>query len=129
MDGSGIWHPWEGREVTRVCIDHAFSIELWREVDREASVRIEAPFVVETSGNQQRYDPEGPRELLAEALTVFGKTVERAVCFDSGGLELVFSGGLTLHQMRRPRRGVERCRPGRLPHCRPRQPVAGDMEC
>jgi len=99
MDGSGIWLPWEGREVTRVCIDHAFSIELWRLVDGEASVRLEAPFVIETNGNEQRYDPEGPRELLAYALTVFGRTVERAVCFDSGGLELVFSDGLMLHQM------------------------------
>jgi hypothetical protein len=89
---------WEGRDVTRICIDFAFTLDLWRLEDGDAGVRIEAPFLLRTAAGEQEFDPEGPRDRLAAAFTLFQKTVERAVCSQQGTLEIVFTHGITLYQ-------------------------------
>jgi hypothetical protein len=90
--------PWNGREVTSICIDFAFTLNLWRHEDGHAGVRIEAPFVLRTVASEDEFNPEAPREHLAGALTLFGKTIDRAEYSDHGTLEIVFTDGVTLHQ-------------------------------
>jgi hypothetical protein len=87
-----------GREVTRLCIDFAFTLDLWRQEDGNAGVRIEAPFVLRTAAGEDEFEPEAPREHLAGALTLFGKTIEHAEYSDHGTLEIVFTDGVTLYQ-------------------------------
>ena len=87
--------PLNGREVTRICIDFAFTLDLW---PYDAGVRIEAPFVLRTAAGEDEFNPEAPREQLAGALTLFGKTIDRADYSDHGTLEIVFTDGVTLYQ-------------------------------
>lgn len=94
----GVWLPWAGREVTRVSVDWAFTLHLWSQEDGDAEVRIEAPFAVRSGLGERRYDPGGPRDLLGDALSLFGRTVQRAACFDDGALQIVFADGTTLTQ-------------------------------
>jgi hypothetical protein len=90
--------PWNGREVTRICIDFAFTLDLWRYEDGDAGVRIEAPFLLRTAAGEDEFNPEAPREQLAGALRLFGKTIDRAEYSDHGTLEIVFTDGITLYQ-------------------------------
>jgi hypothetical protein len=90
--------PWNGREVTSICIDFAFTIDLWRHDDGNAGVRIEAPFVLRTAAGEDQFNPEAPREQLVGALTLFGKTIDRAEYSDHGTLEIVFTDGVALYQ-------------------------------
>jgi hypothetical protein len=98
MRSSGVWLPWVGRQVTRISVDFAFTLHLWRQEDGGAEIQIEAPFTVRSSTGERRYAPSGPRERLGPALSLFGRTVERAACFDDGALEIAFTDGVTLAQ-------------------------------
>ena len=82
--------------VTQCRLDYAFSLVIADDSAGSFEVRIEQPFVVAGSDGEVRLDPEGDPQQMAPALRVLRRTVEQAIAFKDGGLELTFDDGAVL---------------------------------
>lgn len=96
IPGSGdtVELPIVGREVSRLVLDFRLTLQFLGD-GADLDIAIATPFSIEDSERTHRLDPERP-ESLGPALTILRQVVESATVNEDGGLELVFSNGLTL---------------------------------
>jgi hypothetical protein len=83
--------PVEGLSVARCTIDHAFSLEAFRD-DDIVTLRIEGPFTVTANGVKHTLDPNEPTN-LGLALALVRAVVRRARASAEGRLSVVFDDG------------------------------------
>lgn len=82
--------------VTQCRLDYAFTLVIADDPEGSFEVRIEQPFVVTGSDGEVTLDAEGDPQQMAPALRVLRRTVEQAIAFKDGGLELTFDDGTVL---------------------------------
>lgn len=98
VDAGNHWVlPLAGREVTQCCIDYAVTL-VFAEPDATSYLRIGQSFWLLTTsdGNEEMCVPEGPPPALGPALGVLRQSVNRAVAYKDGRLELEFGDGARL---------------------------------
>ena len=87
--------PLTGWCVTQCCVDHAFTIKLWRQL-RKFSIRIEAGFEFLPSRDAEIvHIRSGIIRELAPALEVFGSSIDRALVYEGRKLRIDFSNGMS----------------------------------
>ncbi len=99
LDAGDHWVlPLDGREVTQCCVDYAVTLVFSAEPDVTFHVALEEPFWLTTGGDggEEMFDPEGPPAALGPALGVLRQSVERAVAYKDGRLEVAFADGTQL---------------------------------
>jgi hypothetical protein len=101
-DKRGLVLPLVKWPVSRCIIDFAFSLQLDLD-DVTAVVRIGCPFTLVDGEVRQLIDPEGSKELLGPALTLFGHVVTSASASEEGALEIHFDDGRALRVEPDPR--------------------------
>ena len=86
--------PIAGCAVSRCCIDHALSIELWETNRIEATIRIGGEFAFRgNDGRAWQLRPGDDASTLGPALRVFGLKVDHAAAYKDGPLEVAFTDG------------------------------------
>jgi hypothetical protein len=87
--------PIGGCDVTQCQIDYAFSLVVAAAPAESFYVTIEQPFWFRASSgsDESMLVPEGPPVALGPALAVLRSSVERAVAYKDGRLEIQFTGG------------------------------------
>ncbi len=92
--------PMQGLTVTQCQIDFAFGLVFWQNEDdgsSSISVRIEEDFVLKVNGQEFKLVPSGQSPTaLCPALAAFNKTIESAIAYKDGSLELNFAGGIQI---------------------------------
>jgi hypothetical protein len=83
--------PVEGLSIARCVVDHAFSLETFRDRD-VVTLRIEGPFTVTENGRQHALDPTEPAN-LGPAIALVRAVVRRARASAEGRLVVVFDDG------------------------------------
>jgi hypothetical protein len=83
--------PVEGLPVARCVVDHAFSLEVFRDSD-VVTLRIEGPFTIAENGMQHILDPNEPAN-LGRAIALVRAVVRRARASAEGRLYIVFDDG------------------------------------
>ena len=83
-------------KVTQCRLDDAFSLIITVEPTKAFEIRIEQPFIVSKGREDCTLDPEGDPVDIAPALHVLRRTIEQAIAFKTGSLELTFDHDLTL---------------------------------
>jgi len=84
----------DGKTVSRCCIDTALSLEVL-EKDARTVIRIGGEMNIELKGVQLRLSGENPTQ-AAQATTLVGKTIGRAVGRKDGSLDVSFTDGSRL---------------------------------
>jgi hypothetical protein len=85
-----------GHEVTRLCLDYGFTIEIWwheeASPDNSVTIRIGNRFVLHHRGDQIEVNPE-QIDTVAPALTVLHQPVESLTVYRDGRLVLRMADG------------------------------------
>jgi hypothetical protein len=83
--------PVEGLSIARCVVDHAFSLEAFRDND-VVTLRIEGPFIVTENGVKHALDPNEPAN-LGPAIALVRAVVKRSRASAEGRLVVVFDDG------------------------------------
>jgi len=88
--------PLQQQEVTRCCIDDALSIDLLSE-EGFSTIRIENRFLFRTKDHQTiMVSPEDQAVSLGPVFSVLHTTIDTAIAYKNGKLELRFSDGSSI---------------------------------
>ena len=95
----------DGQEVTRLCLDYRFTIEIWwREgdgPDNSVSIAIGTPFVVLRDGEEFNVVPERVNS-LSPALDILHKAVDSLTAYRDGRLVLLFADATEIRVDKHP---------------------------
>ncbi len=98
FEGRRVW-PLNGHEVTRLCLDYRFSIEIWwfeeGSPDNSVTIVIGNRFSFHHDGREQSFNPE-QAETLGPVLAILHKPVDSLTAYLDGRLVLQFADGAEL---------------------------------
>jgi hypothetical protein len=96
VEHSDYWEiPLTGKSVSRFVIDRRVTLNFLDPEDEETSIEIEADFKVKVNSEEFTLSPEN-RTSLGPVFELFNYTVESAVAFKNGKLEIKFVENATL---------------------------------
>ncbi len=85
----------QGLEVTRICIDYAFAVEV-APPDDYLHIRVEGAALFKMKGHEYNLTPEQHPEDLMPLLSVLHKEMTSAIAYNNGSLKLEFSNECSL---------------------------------